>query len=62
MVDGRKPVLGIMASIPVAHHLKDDRKFAPQPSKSAESLVASAVQWAERSGEGIDGAHRKLSR
>ena len=36
--EGRKPVLGIMASIPVAHHLKDGRT-ARLPCKSANRVA-----------------------
>ena len=56
MEEGRKRVLGIMASILVSRHLKTtedlhDRRSSPR----TESLVASAVQWAERILRRIDG-------
>ena len=47
MEEGRKRVLGIMASILVSRHLKT--------SPRTEALVGSAVQWAERIIRRIDG-------
>jgi hypothetical protein len=50
MEEGRKRVLGIMASIPVSRHLKTTEDLHDsRPSPRTESLVGSAVQWAERS-------------
>lgn len=47
--EGRKRVLGIIAGILVARHLKTTEDlFDSRPSPRTESLVASAVQWAER--------------
>ena len=49
MDEGRKRVLGIIAGILVARHLKStDELFETRPSPRTESLVASAVQWAEK--------------
>jgi hypothetical protein len=49
MEEGRKRVLEIMASILVARHLKTTEDLHDsRPSPRTESLVASAVQWAER--------------
>jgi transcriptional regulator of nitric oxide reductase len=49
MEEGRKRVLGIMASILVSRHLKTTEDLHDsRPSPRTESLVASAVQWAER--------------
>ena len=49
MDEGRKRVLGIIAGILVAWHLKStDDLFETRPSPRTEALVASAVQWAER--------------
>ena len=49
MDEGRKRVLGIIAGILVARHLKNtDDLFDSRPSPRTEALVASAVQWAER--------------
>jgi hypothetical protein len=47
--EGRKRVLGIIAGILVARHIKTSEElFQTRPSPRSESLVASAVQWAER--------------
>jgi hypothetical protein len=49
--DGRmaQGVLGTTAGILVARHLKStDELFDTRPSPRSESLLASAVQWAER--------------
>jgi len=56
MEEGRKRVLGIMASILVSRHLKTPEDLRDsRPSPRTESLVASAVQWAERIMSRIDG-------
>jgi hypothetical protein len=56
MEEGRKRVLGIIAGILVARHLKTTEDlFDSRPSPRTESLVASAVQWAERIMKRIDG-------
>jgi len=57
MVEGRKRVLGIMASILVSRHLKTTEDLHDsRPSPRTEALVGSAVQWAERIMRRIDGA------
>lgn len=49
MDEGRKRVLGIIAGILVARHLKTaDDLFDTKGSPRTESMVAAAVQWAER--------------
>jgi hypothetical protein len=49
MDEGRKRVLGIIAGILVARHLKTtDDLFDSKSSPRTESLVAAGVQWAER--------------
>ena len=49
MEEGRKRVLGIMASILVSRHLKTTEDLHDsRPGPRTESLVGSAVQWAER--------------
>ena len=49
MDEGRKRVPAIVAGILVARHLKmADDLFESKSSPRTESLVASAVQWAER--------------
>jgi hypothetical protein len=51
-------VLGIIAGILVARHLKTtDELFDNRSSPRTESLVASAVQWAERIMRKIDSQH-----
>ena len=49
MEEGRKRVLGIIAGILVARHLKSAEDLQD------ESLIASAVQWADRIMKRIDG-------
>jgi hypothetical protein len=56
MEEGRKRVLGIIAGILVARHLNTPEDLHDnRPSPRTESLVASAVQWAERIMRRIDG-------
>jgi len=53
--EGRKRVLAIVAGILVARHLKTaDDLFDSKPSPKNQSLVAAAVQWAERIMQKID--------
>src|SRR5207245_10847926 len=55
--EGRKRVMGIMASILVSCHLKTTEDLHDsRPSPRTEALVGSAVQWAERIMRRIDGA------
>jgi hypothetical protein len=55
MDEGRKRVLAIVAGILVARHLKNPEDlYDSGPSPRTESLVASAVQWAERIMRKID--------
>jgi hypothetical protein len=57
MEEGRKRVLGVIAGILVARHLKTTEDLHDsRPSPRTESLVGSAVQWAERIMRRIDGA------
>jgi hypothetical protein len=57
MEEGRKRVLGIMASILVSRHPKTaEDVHDSRPSPRTEALVGSAVQWAERIMKRIDGA------
>jgi len=47
--EGRKRVLAIVAGILMARHLKTtDDLFDSRSSPRTESLVAAAVQWADR--------------
>jgi hypothetical protein len=49
MEEGRKRVLGIIAGIFVARHLKTTEDlFDTRDSPRTRSMVAAAVQWAER--------------
>jgi hypothetical protein len=49
MDEGRKRVLAIVAGILVARHLKTANDlFDSKGSPRTESMVAAAVQWAER--------------
>jgi hypothetical protein len=58
MEDGRKRVLGIIAGILVARHLKTtDDLFDSRPSPRTETMVAAAVQWADRIMRKIDGVY-----
>src|ERR1700737_1118268 len=61
MEEGRKRMLAIVAGILVARHLKtDDDLFDSKPSPRTESMVAAAVQWAERIMRKIDNAVETL--
>jgi hypothetical protein len=56
MEEGRKRVLGIMASILVSRHLKTTEDLHDsRSSPRTESLVASDLQWAEQIMRSIDG-------
>jgi len=49
-------VLGIIAGILIARHLKNPEDLSEtRPTPRTENLVASAVQWAERIMRKIDG-------
>jgi hypothetical protein len=55
MDEGRKRVLAIVAGILVARHLKTaDDLFDSKSSPRTDSMVAAAVQWAERIMKKID--------
>jgi hypothetical protein len=55
MEEGRKRVLAIVAGILVARHLKTtDDLFDTRDSPRTASMVAAAVQWAERIMRKID--------
>ena len=55
MEEGRKRVLGIIAGILVARHLKTTEDLDDaRPSPRTEYLLASAVRWAERIMDRID--------
>jgi hypothetical protein len=55
MDEGRKRVLAIVAGILVARHLKSaDDLFDSKATPRTESMVAAAVQWADRIMRKID--------
>ena len=63
MDEGRKRVLGIIAGILVARHLKTSEDlFDTRDSPRGRSIVAAAVQWAERIMQKVDNptAHEKV--
>ncbi len=58
MDEGRKRVLGIIAAILVARHLKStDDLFDNRSSPRTEAMVAAAVQLADRIMRKIDGLY-----
>ncbi len=60
MDEGRKRVLAIVAGILVARHLKTaEDLFDSKPSPRTESMVAAAVQWADRITRKIDNVFAK---
>jgi hypothetical protein len=61
MEEGRKRVLGIIAGILVARHLKtaDDLFGSPRGSPRTDAMVAAAVQWADRIMKKIDNVFEK---
>lgn len=61
MEEGRKRVLGIIAGILVARHLKtaDDLFGTPNGSPRTEAIVAAAIQWADRIMKKIDNVFGK---
>lgn len=48
MEEGRKRVIGIIAGILVARHLKTSDDLFDRESPRTSSMVAAAVQWAIR--------------
>jgi hypothetical protein len=62
MDEGRKRVIGIMAAILVARHLKTTEDlFNTRDSPRSDGIVAAAVQWAERIMRKVDSACSKLA-
>jgi hypothetical protein len=56
MDEGRKRVLAIVAGILVARHLKTPEDLGEsRPSPRTEYLISSAIQWADRIMNRIDG-------
>jgi hypothetical protein len=59
MDEARKRALAMVAGLLVARHLKNPEDLhESRPSPRTESLIASAVQWAERIMRKIDGLHQ----
>ena len=59
MDEAESGVVAIVAAILVARHLKNPEDLhESRPSPRTESLIASAVQWAERIMRRIDGLGR----
>ena len=56
MDEGRKRVIGIMAAILAAMHMRtaDDLFGTPQGSPRTDRLIAASIQWAERIMRKID--------
>jgi hypothetical protein len=62
MDEGRKRVIGIMAAILVARHLRTTEDlFNSRDSPRSDGIVAAAVQWAERIMRKVDSACSKLA-
>src|SRR6266699_5940489 len=59
MDEGRKRVIGIMAAILAAMHMRtaDDLFGTPQGSPRTDKLIAASIQWAETIMEKIDNMH-----
>jgi hypothetical protein len=57
MDEGRKRVVGIIAGILVARHLKTTEDlFDSKGSPRSDAIIAAAVQWAERILRKVDNA------
>ncbi len=55
MDEGRKRVVGIIAGILVARHLKTtDDLFDSRDASRTDAMVAAAVQWAQRIMKKVD--------
>ena len=56
MDEGRKRVIGVMASILASLHMRtaDDLFGGPQGSPRSDKLIAASIQWAEKILEKID--------
>jgi hypothetical protein len=61
MDEGRKRVIGIMASILASLHMQtaDDLFGGPQGSPRSDKLIAASIQWAQRIMEKIDDRFRR---
>jgi len=62
MDEGRKRVIGIIAGILVARHLKTTVDlFNSRDSPRSDGMVAAAVQWAERIMRKVESACSKIA-
>jgi hypothetical protein len=62
MDEGRKRVIGIIAGILVARHLKTTEDlFNSRDSPRSDGMVAAAVQWAERIMRKVESACSKIA-
>jgi len=54
--EGRKRIIGIMASILASLHMRtaDDLFGGPEGSPRTDKLIAASIQWAEKIMEKID--------
>jgi hypothetical protein len=62
MDEGRKRVIGIMASILTSLHMEtaDDIFGTPQGSPRTDKLIAASIQWSEQIMKKIDERFRKV--
>jgi hypothetical protein len=62
MDEGRKRVIGIMASILASLHMEtaDDIFGTPQGSPRTDKLIAASIQWSEQIMKKIDERFRKV--
>jgi hypothetical protein len=60
MDEGRKRVIGVMASILASLHMRtaDDLFGGPQGRPRSDKLIAASIQWAEKIMEKIDDRFR----
>ncbi|MGA2371301.1 MAG: hypothetical protein ACLPPV_03705 [Candidatus Korobacteraceae bacterium] len=62
MDEGRKRVIGIIAAILMARHLKTTEDlFNSRDSPRSDGMVAAAVQWAERIMRKVESACSRIA-
>ena len=61
MDEGQKRLIGIMAAILTAMHMRtaDDLFGTPQGSPRTDKLIAASIQWAEKITQKIDEVFRR---
>lgn len=59
MDEGRKRIIGVMATIMASLHMRtaDDLFGTPEGSPRTDKLIAASIQWAERIMQRIDGLY-----